>query len=98
MQPQMSAEFTPIAASVTPAAPSLLAVLPNGEAVRAQSVRAILIEELVGLHGQEEPRFKVVVELDDGGRRIVAVDQSAQDATDTARRTGRLVNDVLRSA
>lgn len=93
----MSAEFTSVASPIQSQVRDLLAVLPNGEAVRASLVRAVTIEELPGLIGQEDSRFRVVVSLDDGTRRIVAADLSAADATDMARRTGRLVNDVLRT-
>jgi hypothetical protein len=92
----MSAEFTPIATAVEHPASGLLVVLPNGEAVRAALVRAVTIEEVVGLVGQEETRFRVVVDLEDGTRRVVASDLCTTDATDVSRRTGRLVNDVLR--
>ncbi len=76
----------------------MLAVLPNGEAVRALLVRSVTIEEICGLIGQEETRFRVVVDLDDGTRRVVASDLCASDATDLARRTGRQINDILRTS
>ena len=94
----MSAEFTPVIPATDQARPGLLAILPNGEAVRAVLVRAVSIEELAGLIGQEEARYRVVVDLDDGSRRIVATDLCRTDATDIARRTGRMINDVLRTA
>ena len=74
----------------------LLAVLPNGEAVRARTVHAVTIEEQAGLLGQEEPRFKVLVVLDDGSRRAIGHDLGAGEAADLARRTGRVVNDALK--
>ena len=93
----MSADFIPLSSTVRGEPPSLLAVLPNGEAVRASLVRSVSIREQPGLIGQEDSEFSVVVELDDGIRCIVAANLSAADATDLARRTGRIVNDALRT-
>jgi hypothetical protein len=92
----MSAEFAPLTTTVQAMSSPLLAVLPNGEAVRASLVRSVTIEELPGLVGQEDTRFRVVVEMEDGTRRAVATDLAATDATDLARRTGRAINDILR--
>ncbi|HEX2527553.1 MAG TPA: hypothetical protein VHL31_14815 [Geminicoccus sp.] len=77
---------------------SLLAVLPSGEAVRASMVRAVLLEELAGLLGEEDVRFRVVVEMEDGSRRVVGTELARTDAMDLARRTGRLINDVIRGS
>ena len=93
----MSAEFSTLTQAYHQGSPNLLAILPNGEAVRASLVRSVSIEELPGLIGQEDIRYRVVVELDDGSKRTVASDLSAADATDTARRTGRMINDIIRA-
>jgi hypothetical protein len=94
----MSAEFPQLTPACQPAESTLLVVLPNGEAVRASLVRAVFLEELAGLIGQEVVRFRVVVELDDGSVRVVGTDLTRAEATDVARRTGRLVNDMLRGS
>lgn len=94
----MSTEFSTSTVTCQAAGSALLVVLPNGEAVRASLVRTVLIEEQAGLIGQEVVRFRVVVELDDGSVLVIGTDLTRAEATDTARRTGRLVNDVLRGS
>lgn len=75
---------------------ALLAVLPNGEAIRPHLVRAIRIDPAPALVEEVGERFCVVVELIDGERRIVATDLSRPDATDIGRRCARAINDGSR--
>lgn len=78
----------------TPAPPWPLALLPNGEAVRPDEVRRVLIEEGPALVEEAGSRFRVVVCLVDGARLIVASGLSRPDAVDISRRCARAVNEV----
>ena len=92
----MSADLVSLSPPRDDQPPGLLAVLPNGEAVRAAFVRSVSIKEQVGMIGQEDTLYRVVVDLDDDSTRVVARNLSPADATDVARRTGRLINEALR--
>jgi hypothetical protein len=71
-------------------------VLPNGEAVRPDEVRRVLIEPAAALLQEEGERFAVVVVLADGERRSVGTGLTRSDAADLARRCARAVNDALK--
>lgn len=75
--------------------PCRLALMPNGEAFRADRVMAVRIVEEVPLVGAERQRFAVVVELVDGSRCIIDGDLARRDAEALARQATREVNDQL---
>lgn len=77
------------------AAPWPLALLPNGEAVRPDEVRRVLIEEGPALVEEAGLRFRVVVCLIDGTRLVVASGLARADAADVSRRCARAVNESL---
>lgn len=72
-----------------------LAILPNGEAVRPGEVRQIVIEQAAAPAALEGQRFKVVVVLDAGERRVVATGIARDDATELGRRCAKAVNEAL---
>jgi hypothetical protein len=73
-----------------------LAILPNGEAVRPDDVRRILIETGPSLVEDAGQRFQVVIHLSDGISRVIATGLSRADAVDLSRRCARAVNDAMR--
>jgi hypothetical protein len=85
-----------LAEGVTPT--PLLALLPNGEAVRPDEVRRVLIEPAAALLQEEGERFEVRLLFADGERRVVATGLTRPDAADLARRCARAVNDALKGA
>ena len=74
----------------------LLALLPNGEAVRPDEVRRVLIEPAAALLQEEGERFEVCLLFADGERRVVTTGLTRPDATDLARRCARAVNEALK--
>lgn len=72
-----------------------LAILPNGEAVRPDEVRRVLIEEAAALVEDAGERFRVVVLLSDGTQLLIASGLSRADAVDLSRRCARAVNEGL---
>ncbi len=76
--------------------PLPLAVLPNGEAVRPDEVRRVLIEPAAGLLQEEGERFQVRLLLADGEGRVMGSGLTRPDAADLARRCARAVNDALK--
>ena len=79
-------------------APPPLAVLPNGEAVRPDEVRRVLIEPAPALLQEEGERFDVRLLLTDGECRTLGSGLTRPDAADLARRCARAVNDALKGA
>lgn len=77
-----------------PTQPWPLAVLPNGEAVRPEEVRRVLIEPCAALVEDAGERFRVAVHLADGLRLVVATGLPRADAIDVARRCARAVNEA----
>ena len=73
-----------------------LAILPNGEAVRPDEVRRVLIEDAPSLVEDAGQRFRVTVHLSDGSQRIVASGLSRADAVDMSRRCARAINEAAR--
>ncbi|MGF1475329.1 MAG: hypothetical protein ACFB6S_07170 [Geminicoccaceae bacterium] len=73
----------------------LLATMPNGEAFRADTVKAVRIAEEAGLLGAERRRYAVMVHLDEGEPSEVGHNLAWPDAVNLARQVGRLVNDAL---
>jgi len=80
------------------ARPWPLALLPNGEAVRPDEVRRVLIEPAAALLQEEGERFAVLVVLADGERRAVGAGLTRADAAELGRRCARAVNDALKGA
>ena len=78
------------------APPPLLALLPNGEAVRPDEVRRVLIEPAAALLQEEGERFEVCLLFADGERRVVTTGLTRPDAADLARRCARALNDALK--
>jgi hypothetical protein len=74
-----------------------LALLPSGEAIRPEEVRRILIEPAAAPPRLDGQRFRVVLELVDGGRRAVAGGLARADAQDLARRCARALNEAARA-
>lgn len=72
-----------------------LAVLPNGEAIRADRVTAVRVIEEARLIGGERQRFLVQLELADGEPWIIANDLAKRDAAAIARQSARAVNEAL---
>ncbi|MCS6877708.1 MAG: hypothetical protein N2038_07625 [Geminicoccaceae bacterium] len=80
--------------SEAPHRPSVLASLPNGEAVRAEEVRRILIEPAPAPPRLEGQRFSVVVEFAAGERRVIATGLARPEALDLARRCARALQEA----
>lgn len=80
-----------------PPPPYPLAILPSGEAFRPEEVRCVLIEPTLVPPRLEGQRFRVVLELADGGRRPVATGLARADAQDLARRCARALNEAARA-
>ena len=74
-----------------------LAILPNGEAVRPEEVRGVLIEAAASLVEEAGERFSVAVPRD-GTCRVVAANLSRPDAVDMSRRCARAINEAARQA
>ena len=72
-----------------------LAVLPNGEAIRADRVTAVRVIEEARLVGGERQRFLVQLELADGQPWTIANDLTKRDAAAIARQAARAVNEAL---
>jgi hypothetical protein len=87
-----------VAAPAAAPRPWHLAVLPNGEAVRPDEVRRVLIEPAASLLQEEGERFAVLVVLADGDRRAVGTGLTRPDAAELGRRCARAVNDALKGA
>lgn len=79
-----------------PPPPCPLAILPSGEAFRPEEVRRVLIEPALVPPRLDGQRFRVVLELADGGRRPVAGGLVRADAQDLARRCARALNEAAR--
>ena len=92
----MSGPATPIVGGTAPVA--ALALLPNGEAVRPDEVRRVLIEPAAALLQEQGERFAVVLVFADGERRAVATGLARADAADLSRRCARALNDALKGA
>jgi hypothetical protein len=73
-----------------------LALLPNGEAVRPDEVRRVLVEPAPALLQEQGERFAVWLLFGDGERRAVATGLTRADATDLGRRCARAVNEALK--
>lgn len=73
-----------------------LALLPNGEAVRPDEVRRVLVEPAPALLQDQGERFAVWLVFGDGERRMVATGLPRAEAVDLGRRCGRAVNDALK--
>lgn len=71
----------------------MLVSLPNGEAVRGEEVRRILIEPTVAPPRLEGQRFAVVLEFADGEKRVLATGLTRMDALDFARRCARALHE-----
>ena len=87
----------PAGEGAPPPPPLPLAVLPNGEAVRPDEVRRVVIDPAAALLHEQGERFAVHLVLGDGERRLVATGLSRPDAADMARRCARAVNDALKA-
>jgi hypothetical protein len=74
-----------------------LALLPNGEAVRPDDVRRVLVEPAPALLQEQGERFAVWILFGDGERRAVATGLARAEAVDLGRRCGRAVNDALKA-
>ena len=81
-----------------PSSPAYLALLPNGEAFRADRIAAVRILEDDALPGQESPRFRVMIEFEGGALHPVGLDLARRDAQRLAQATARQINDKLGSA
>lgn len=82
----------------TPAPPRCpFAILPSGEAFRPEEVRRVSIEPALAPPWLEGQRFRVVLELVDGGRRPVATGLARADAQDLARRCARALDEAARA-
>ena len=77
-----------------PTLTSNLAILPNGEAVRPEDVRACLIEPAPAPASLDGRRFRVVLVLATGERRVIGTGLARNDATDLSRRCARAVNEA----
>ena len=82
----------------TPTSPpsSLLAILPNGEAVRPERVLDVTIETAVLLYDCEIERFDVVVHLVDGTVRAVGKRLLRANAERLASDTAEAINTACR--
>lgn len=76
--------------------PRPLAVLPSGEALRPEEVRRIAIEPAAAPPRLEGQRFRVVLELVEGERRVVASGLGRADAQDLVRRCARALAEAAR--
>jgi hypothetical protein len=81
-----------------PAQAPPLVLLPNGEAVRPDEVRRVLVEPAAALVQEEGERFEVCLLFADGERRVVTTGLTRPDATDLARRCARAVNEALKGS
>jgi len=73
-----------------------LALLPNGEAVRPDEVRRVLVEPAPALLQEQGERFAVWLLFVDGERRPVATGLARPDAVELGRRCARAVNEALK--
>ena len=73
-----------------------LALLPNGEAVRPDEVRRVLVEPAPALLQEQGERFAVWLLFVDGERRAVATGLARPDAVELGRRCARAVNEALK--
>ncbi len=73
-----------------------LALLPNGEAVRPDEVRRVLVEPAPALLQEQGDRFAVWLLFVDGERRAVATGLARPDAVELGRRCARAVNEALK--
>jgi hypothetical protein len=78
-----------------PARPRLLAVMPSGDAFRADEVVAVKIVEDEALLGAERPRFAVTIRLRDGSVHGIAYDLAHREAIRIANEAAREVNGRL---
>ncbi|MFO1039525.1 MAG: hypothetical protein U1E45_21990 [Geminicoccaceae bacterium] len=76
----------------------LLALLPNGEAMRPDEVRRVLIEPAAAFADEAGERFAVIVDLLDGTQRVIGTGLPRPDAVDLARRCARAVNEAAKVA
>ena len=78
-----------------PGRPRLLAVMPTGDAFRADEVAAVKIVEDEALLGAERLRFAVTIRLHDGSVHCIACDLAHRDAVRIATEAAREVNGRL---